>query len=165
MASADAEAASGLVEVHTDGACSGNPGPGGWAAILRSGGRERELAGGEPLTTNNRMELMAAIAALEALRRPAPVHIYTDSQYLRLGVTQWLKAWKGRGWLTADRKPVKNRDLWERLDGARAPHAVEWRWLKGHAGDPLNERADELARAQVEAQRAIAATGAAARRP
>jgi ribonuclease HI len=159
MASAEADA--GLVEVHTDGACSGNPGPGGWAAILRWGGRERELAGGEPLTTNNRMELMAAIAALEALKRPVRVHLYTDSQYLRLGVTQWLRAWKARGWLTADRKPVKNQDLWERLDEARAPHEVEWRWLKGHAGDPLNERADELARAQVEAQRAAAAAAPA----
>jgi ribonuclease HI len=161
MASAEADA--GLVEVHTDGACSGNPGPGGWAAILRWGGRERELAGGEPLTTNNRMELMAAIAALEALKRPVRVHLYTDSQYLRLGVTQWLRAWKARGWLTADRKPVKNQDLWERLDEARAPHEVEWRWLKGHAGDPLNERADELARAQVEAQRAAAPAPAAPR--
>jgi ribonuclease HI len=138
-----------LVEVHTDGACSGNPGPGGWAAILRSGGRELELAGGEPLTTNNRMELMAAIAALEALKRPTRVRVYTDSQYLRLGITEWLRAWKARGWRTADKKPVKNQDLWERLDRARGPHQVEWSWLKGHAGDPLNERADELARAQV----------------
>ncbi len=148
MASAEADPGV-VVEVHTDGACSGNPGPGGWAAILRWGGRERELAGGEPLTTNNRMELMAAIAALEALKRPVQVHLYTDSQYLRLGVTQWLRAWKARGWLTADKKPVKNQDLWERLDGARAPHEVEWRWLKGHAGHAENERADELARAEI----------------
>lgn len=143
---------------HTDGACSGNPGPGGWGAVLqalRDGRvlRERELSGGEAETTNNRMELMAAIAALEALKRPMQVHLYTDSQYLRLGITEWLPAWKARGWRTADRKPVKNQDLWERLDAARAPHAVEWRWLKGHAGDPLNERADALARAEVAAFR------------
>jgi ribonuclease HI len=142
-----------LVEVHTDGACSGNPGPGGWAAILRSGAKELELAGGEPLTTNNRMELMAAIAALEALKMPARVRLYTDSQYLRLGITEWLRSWKARGWRTADKKPVKNQDLWERLDRARGPHQVEWSWLKGHAGDPLNERADELARGQVVAAR------------
>ena len=148
-ATGDDSAAPLLVEVHTDGACSGNPGPGGWAAILRSGAKELELAGGEPLTTNNRMELMAAIAALEALKRPTRVRVYTDSQYLRLGITEWLRAWKARGWRTADKKPVKNQDLWERLDRARGPHQVEWSWLKGHAGDPLNERADELARAQV----------------
>ena len=142
-----------VVEVHTDGACSGNPGPGGWAAILRWEGRERELSGGEPLTTNNRMELMAAIAALEALKRPVSVHVYTDSQYLRQGITEWLRGWKARGWLTADKKPVKNKDLWERLDAANARHTVEWRWLKGHAGHELNERADELARQEVAALR------------
>jgi len=142
-----------VVEVHTDGACSGNPGPGGWAAILRWEGRERELSGGEALTTNNRMELMAAIAALEALKRPARVHLYTDSQYLRQGITEWLRGWKARGWLTADKKPVKNKDLWERLDVANARHTVEWRWLKGHAGHELNERADELARQEVAALR------------
>ena len=142
-----------VVEVHTDGACSGNPGPGGWGAILRWEGRERELSGGEPLTTNNRMELMAAIAALEALKRPVSVHVYTDSQYLRQGITEWLRGWKARGWLTADKKPVKNKDLWERLDAANARHTVEWRWLKGHAGHELNERADELARQEVAALR------------
>ena len=142
-----------VVEVHTDGACSGNPGPGGWGAILRWEGRERELSGGEPLTTNNRMELTAAIAALEALKRPMRVHLYTDSQYLRQGITEWLRGWKARGWLTADKKPVKNKDLWERLDAANARHTVEWRWLKGHAGHELNERADELARQEVAALR------------
>jgi ribonuclease HI len=142
-----------LVEVHTDGACSGNPGPGGWAAILRWRDQERELSGGEPLTTNNRMELTAAIAALEALKRPMRVHLYTDSQYLRQGITEWLRGWKARGWRTADKKPVKNQDLWERLDAANARHAVEWRWLKGHAGHELNERADELARREVAAIR------------
>ena len=143
-----------VVEVHTDGACSGNPGPGGWAAILRWGGHERELSGGEPLTTNNRMELTAAIAALEVLKRPMRVRLFTDSQYLRLGITEWLPAWRARGWRTADKKPVKNQDLWERLDAARQPHTVEWRWLKGHAGHPLNERADQLARAEIAALRA-----------
>lgn len=142
-----------LVEIHTDGACSGNPGPGGWAAILRWGEHEKELAGGEPHTTNNRMELMAAIRALEALKRPMRVELFTDSQYLRQGITEWLQGWKARGWRTADKKPVKNQDLWERLDAARQPHAVEWRWLKGHAGHPLNERADRLARAEIAALR------------
>ena len=151
MASREHE--NGVVEVHTDGACSGNPGPGGWAAIIRWGEHERELSGGERLTTNNRMELMAAIAALEALKRPMRVHLYTDSQYLRQGITEWLRGWKARGWRTADKKPVKNQDLWERLDAANARHAVEWRWLKGHAGHELNERADELARREVAALR------------
>jgi ribonuclease HI len=146
----------GVVEIHTDGACSGNPGPGGWAAVLRWNGHDREIVGGEPLTTNNRMELLAAIAALESLKRPLQVHLYTDSQYLRLGITQWLPGWKARGWRTADKKPVKNQDLWERLDAARQRHKVDWRWLKGHAGDPLNERVDALARAQVAAQRKLA---------
>jgi ribonuclease HI len=142
------------VEIHTDGACSGNPGPGGWAAILRWGEHERELAGGERHTTNNRMELMAAINALEALKRPMQVELFTDSQYLRQGVTEWLAGWKARGWRTADKKPVKNQDLWERLDEARRPHTVDWRWLKGHAGHPLNERADQLARAEIAALKA-----------
>ncbi|MCS6779771.1 MAG: ribonuclease HI [Geminicoccaceae bacterium] len=138
-----------VVEIHTDGACSGNPGPGGWAAILRWRDHEKELVGGEPLTTNNRMELTAAIAALEALKRPMRVRLVTDSDYLRRGITEWLPAWKARGWRTADKKPVKNLDLWQRLDAAVARHAVEWCWTRGHAGDPLNERADRLARAAM----------------
>ena len=137
------------VEIHTDGACSGNPGPGGWGAILEWKGKRRELSGGEPLTTNNRMELMAAIAALEALARPMPVVLFTDSQYLRQGITEWIAGWRARGWRTADKKPVKNQDLWERLDKARKRHRVEWRWLKGHAGHVENERADELAREEI----------------
>ena len=134
------------VEIFTDGACSGNPGPGGWGAILRWRGVEKELAGAEPATTNNRMELMAAIQALEALKRPCKVELHTDSQYLRTGITEWMPGWKARGWLTADKKPVKNDDLWKRLDAARLRHQVDWRWVKGHAGHELNERADELAR-------------------
>jgi ribonuclease HI len=137
---------------YTDGACSGNPGPGGWGAVLvaRDGERvlrERELMGGEALTTNNRMELMAAIAALEALERPAAITLVTDSAYLRDGVTRWIHGWKANGWLTAAKKPVKNEDLWRRLDAAAAPHWVTWDWVKGHAGHPENERADALARA------------------
>jgi ribonuclease HI len=132
--------------VFTDGACSGNPGPGGWGAILRWNGHEKELWGGEAETTNNRMELMAAIMALEALTRPVPVDLTTDSQYVRDGITKWLFAWKKNGWKTAAKKPVKNRDLWERLDRAMARHDVAWHWVKGHAGHPENERADELAR-------------------
>jgi ribonuclease HI len=135
------------VEIWTDGACSGNPGPGGWGAILRFGEREKELSGGEQLTTNNRMELTAAISALEALKRDCEVDLHTDSQYLRQGVTGWMFGWKKNGWRTADRKPVKNEDLWRRLDEATAHHKIEWRWVKGHAGDEMNERADELARA------------------
>ena len=137
------------VEIFTDGACSGNPGPGGWGAVLRFRGVEKELAGGEELTTNNRMELMAAIAGLEALKRPCRIDLYTDSQYLRDGITQWLPAWKARGWRTADKKPVKNVDLWQRLEEAAAPHEVEWHWVRGHAGHPENERADALARAAI----------------
>ena len=137
------------LEIHTDGACSGNPGPGGWGAILDWNGKRRELSGGESLTTNNRMELMAAIAALEALKRPMQVVLLTDSQYLRQGITEWIEGWRARGWRTADKKPVKNQDLWERLDAARRRHRVEWRWLKGHAGHELNERADELAREEI----------------
>jgi len=134
------------VVVFTDGACSGNPGPGGWGAILRSDEREKELSGGEALTTNNRMELMAAIAALEALQRPRRVELHTDSQYVRSGLTSWIQAWKRNGWRTADKKPVKNEDLWRRLDAAAARHEVDWRWVRGHSGHEMNERADALAR-------------------
>jgi ribonuclease HI len=134
------------VEIFTDGACSGNPGPGGWGAVLRYGDHERELSGGEPATTNNRMELMAAIAGLEALKRPCIVHVTTDSNYVRDGVTKWIHGWKRNGWRTADKKPVKNIELWQRLDAARAPHEVHWHWVKGHSGHPENERADQLAR-------------------
>jgi ribonuclease HI len=134
------------VVIYTDGACSGNPGPGGWGAILISGEHERELCGGEPATTNNRMEIMAAIQALEALKRPCKVELHTDSQYLRTGITEWLAGWKARGWRTASKAPVKNEDLWRRLDEARRRHDVDWRWVKGHAGHVMNERADELAR-------------------
>ena len=136
----------GRVEIFTDGACSGNPGPGGWGAVLRYNGTDKELRGGEPATTNNRMELMAAIRALEALKRPMPVTLTTDSQYVKNGMTQWLAGWKARGWKTADKKPVKNVDLWQRLEAALAPHDVRWQWVKGHAGHPDNERADALAR-------------------
>ena len=147
------------VEIFTDGACSGNPGPGGWGAILRYGAVEKELSGGEGATTNNRMELMAAIAGLEALKRPCPVKLYTDSQYLRDGITRWLPAWKARGWRTADKKPVKNLDLWQRLEAAAAPHQIEWHWVRGHAGHPENERADALARAAIGEMRSTAASG------
>ena len=139
----------GRVVIHTDGACSGNPGPGGWGAILEWGGRKRELKGGEPHTTNNRMELMAAIMALEALKRPCDVDLYTDSQYLRQGITSWIATWKRNGWRTADRKPVKNADLWQRLETAVSHHRVRWHWVRGHAGHDLNERADELAREAI----------------
>jgi ribonuclease HI len=134
------------VVIYTDGACSGNPGPGGWGAILTSGGHARELCGGEAHTTNNRMELTAAISALEALKRPSDVELHTDSQYLRNGVTQWLANWKRNNWRTADKKPVKNEDLWRRLEAAAVTHKIDWRWVKGHAGHAINERADELAR-------------------
>ncbi len=137
------------VEIFTDGACSGNPGPGGWGAILRTGNRERELSGGDPATTNNRMELMAAIMALEALKRPCHVRLFTDSNYVREGVTKWIHGWKKNGWRTADKKPVKNVELWQRLDAARARHQVEWHWVKGHSGHPENERADALARLEI----------------
>ncbi len=135
-----------LVEIFTDGACSGNPGPGGWGAILRYGGHERELFGGEARSTNNRMEMMAAIVALEALKRSSRVRLTTDSVYLRDGITRWIDDWKRRGWKTAAKKPVKNQDLWQRLEAAIAGHEVEWLWVKGHAGHPENERADQLAR-------------------
>ena len=134
------------VEIYTDGACSGNPGPGGWGALLISGGRERELCGGEAATTNNRMELVAAIQALGALKRPCRVALYTDSQYLRQGITTWLPQWIARGWKTAGRKAVKNQDLWQQLAAATQRHEIEWHWVRGHAGHPQNERADELAR-------------------
>ena len=135
------------VEIWTDGACSGNPGPGGWGAILTFNGVEKELSGGEGLTTNNRMELMAAISALEALTRPCAINLHTDSIYVRDGVTGWIHNWKKRGWKTADKKPVKNVELWQRLDEATQRHDIEWKWVKGHAGDEMNERADALARA------------------
>lgn len=144
-----APAAKAPVEIFTDGACSGNPGPGGWGALLRYNGAERELSGGESPTTNNRMEMMAAIQALETLSRPVKVRLYTDSQYVRDGITSWLPRWKARGWKTADKKPVKNVDLWQRLDAAAAPHDVDWIWVRGHSGHPENERADKLAREAI----------------
>jgi len=134
------------VEIFTDGACSGNPGPGGWGAILRYGGHEKELNGGEEHTTNNRMELMAAISALEALKKPSHVDLHTDSEYVKNGITAWIHNWKRNGWRTADKKPVKNAELWQRLEQALERHDVKWHWVKGHAGHPENERADELAR-------------------
>jgi ribonuclease HI len=134
-----------VVEIFTDGACLGNPGPGGWGAVLRSGRHEKEIHGGEPATTNNRMELTAAIRGLESLTRPSTVHLYTDSQYVRRGITEWVPAWKGNGWKTSQKKPVKNADLWTRLDAAARRHDVQWFWVKGHAGHPENERADQLA--------------------
>ena len=147
MASAETDIETGSkVEAFTDGACSGNPGPGGWGAILRWRGQERELHGGEAATTNNRMELMAAIMALETLKRPMIVDLYTDSQYVRQGITEWMRKWKKNGWKTADKKPVKNAELWVRLDEAASRHEVKWHWVRGHAGHPENERADELAR-------------------
>ncbi len=137
---------SGKVVIYTDGACSGNPGPGGYGAVLAFGGVEKELCGGQADTTNNRMELLAAIVALEPLTRPCRVALHTDSQYVRQGVTSWINNWKRNGWKTADKKPVKNEDLWRRLDEAAKRHEIEWFWVKGHAGDPMNERADALAR-------------------
>jgi ribonuclease HI len=137
------------VDIFTDGACSGNPGPGGWGAILRYGEVEKELYGGEPATTNNRMELMAAIMALEALKKPVTVRLFTDSEYVKNGITKWIHGWKAKGWLTADRKPVKNVDLWQRLEEAKRQHQIEFHWVRGHAGHPENERADELARRGV----------------
>ena len=134
------------VVIYTDGSCRGNPGPGGWGAILIYGGHEKELCGGEPDTTNNRMELMGAIQALEALTRPCKIVLYTDSQYVRTGIATWLAQWKARGWRTSTKGEVKNADLWRRLDEARLRHDVDWRWVKGHNGHPLNERADGLAR-------------------
>ena len=162
-----AKKSAGLVEIFTDGACSGNPGPGGWGAVLRFNGHEKELKGGAASTTNNRMELMAAIAALEALKRPCRVHMHTDSQYLRDGITRWIGAWKARGWKTAEKKPVKNIELWQRLEAASAPHRVEWFWVRGHTGHPENERADALARAaiaELREQRALDAEAMAPRK-
>jgi len=137
------------VTIYTDGACSGNPGPGGWGAVLIYGHKEKEISGGEHETTNNRMELTAAIQALNALKAPCHIDLYTDSNYVRQGITEWIENWKGRGWKTADKKPVKNVDLWQALDIAAARHKVAWHWVKGHNGDPLNERADALACAAV----------------
>ena len=147
------------VEIYTDGACSGNPGPGGWGAILRAASHERELSGAEPRTTNNRMELTAALRALEALKRPCRVVIYTDSTYVQKGMNGWLANWKRNGWKTAGKKPVRNADLWRSLDEASARHSIQWRWVRGHTGNPGNERADALARDAIES---LAATGAPA---
>jgi ribonuclease HI len=137
------------VVIHTDGGCEGNPGPGGWAAVLRYGAQTREISGGDIATTNNRMELTAAIRALQTLREPCAVEMFTDSQYLRKGITEWIAAWKARGWKTKDKQPVKNVDLWQQLDVAAAKHRIEWKWLKGHAGHQDNERCDELAGAEM----------------
>ncbi len=142
------------IDIWTDGACSGNPGPGGWGAILKKGETEKELSGAEADTTNNRMELMAAIEALTALSRASKVRLHTDSQYVKNGLTQWLPNWKKRGWKTADNKPVKNDDLWRRLEAAASRHEVQWIWVRGHAGDPMNERADAIARAAIARLRA-----------
>jgi ribonuclease HI len=150
---ADENAADATVEIFTDGACSGNPGPGGWGALLRFRGVEKELSGGENPTTNNRMELMAAIEALKALKRPARVRLWTDSVYVRDGITKWVHGWKRSGWKTADKKPVKNVDLWQALLAAAEPHEIDWRWIKGHAGHAENERADALARGAIAATR------------
>jgi len=150
----------GRVDIWTDGACSGNPGPGGWGVLMRYGSHEKKLNGGEAETTNNRMELMAAIRALEILKRPCSVHLYTDSQYVRGGVTAWIHNWKKNGWRTANKKPVKNAELWQQLDEAQARHKVEWHWVKGHAGIPENEKADELARLGMEPFRKLSTSGA-----
>jgi ribonuclease HI len=140
-----------VVEIYTDGACRGNPGPGGWAALLSFGEREKELAGAEGHTTNNRMELTAVIRALEALKRPVEARVFTDSEYVRRGITEWVSSWKARGWKTADRKPVKNQDLWEELDRLAAQHSIQWHWVKGHSGVPGNERVDRLANEAIDA--------------
>ena len=145
-----------LVEIYVDGACRGNPGPGGWGALLTSAEHAKELSGAEPLTTNNRMELTAVIRALEALKRPSRLRIFTDSEYVRRGITEWVRSWKARGWKTADRKPVKNQDLWERLDTLAAGHQIEWRWVRGHSGIPGNERVDRLANEAIDAMQALA---------
>lgn len=143
------------VEIYTDGACRGNPGPGGWAALLSFAGREKEISGAEPSTTNNRMELQAVIGALQALKRSVNAIVYTDSQYVRRGVLEWLPQWKARGWKTADRKAVKNQDLWELLDREQARHSIEWHWVPGHAGVPGNERVDRLANAAIDTMLAV----------
>ncbi|MEL7029539.1 MAG: ribonuclease HI [Pseudomonadota bacterium] len=147
------------IEAYTDGACSGNPGPGGWGVVLLSGERRKELKGGEADTTNNRMEMTAVIEALNALKSPSRLTLYTDSKYVKDGITQWLANWKRNGWKTASKKPVKNKDLWQALDAAHARHQVEWRWVKGHAGDPENERADRLANEGMDETRGRAAGG------
>ncbi len=159
----DAPKAAAPVVIYTDGGCKGNPGPGGWGALLMYKGRERELWGGEPHTTNNRMELMAAIMALEALKRPCSVELHTDSQYLRNGITEWIAGWKANGWRTAQKAPVKNADLWQRLDAARARHTVAWHWVRGHGGHPENERAHDLAQRGIEEQEALAKEGSGER--
>ena len=141
------------IEIFTDGACRGNPGPGGWAALLRTGDKERELSGGEALTTNNRMELTAAIQALAALKKPCRVQLHTDSNYVRDGITKWIHGWQRNGWRTADKKPVKNAELWQALLAASAPHRVEWHWVKAHSGHPENDRVDALACAEADARR------------
>jgi ribonuclease HI len=143
-----------IIDIYTDGACSGNPGPGGWGAILRMGGTEKELFGGELATTNNRMELMAVIEALRALKRPVQARVHTDSQYVQKGISEWIVGWKRRGWKTADKSPVKNVDLWQALDSEAAKHKIEWLWVRGHNGHPENERADALARRGVDQARA-----------
>ncbi|GBL40262.1 MAG: ribonuclease HI [Nitrospiraceae bacterium] len=142
-----------MIEIYTDGACSGNPGPGGWGALLRTSQIETELCGGEPATTNNRMELLAVIEALQSLTEPVEAQVYTDSQYVQKGISEWIHGWKKRGWKTASKEPVKNADLWRRLDALASGHTIEWRWVKGHAGHPDNERADALARAGLEQAR------------
>ncbi len=149
------------VDAYTDGACRGNPGPGGWGVVLRAAGAEKEMFGGEPATTNNRMEMWAAISALEALRQPCQVRLFTDSQYVLKGMTEWLPGWKSRDWKTADRKPVKNVDLWQRLEQAAARHTVQWVWVRGHNGDPGNELADSLANRGVDSVLGLGGTGAA----
>jgi ribonuclease HI len=143
------------IEIFTDGACSGNPGPGGWGAILRTGAHEKEIWGGEPHTTNNRMELIAVIRALELLKRPVAARVHTDSQYVQKGISEWIHGWKARGWKTAAKAPVKNEDLWRALDQAASAHQVQWVWVRGHSGHPENERADALARKGVEAVRRL----------
>ncbi|MEI9904254.1 MAG: ribonuclease HI [Asticcacaulis sp.] len=147
------------VTIYTDGACKGNPGPGGWGVILIAGDHEKELYGYEPQTTNNRMEMMAAISALEALKKPCDVTLYIDSKYVLQGMTEWIRGWKARGWKTADKKPVKNDDLWIRLDAACQPHKIRWQWVKGHAGNELNERADQLANKGITEARTAAKAG------
>jgi ribonuclease HI len=147
------------IVIYTDGACSGNPGPGGWGAILMSGTHRKELKGGEGHTTNNRMELMAVISALESLKGPSTIELWTDSQYVKNGITAWIHSWKRNGWKTAEKKPVKNAELWQQLDAARKQHTIEWRWVKGHAGHPENERADVLARAGIAEIRAAGKKG------
>ena len=145
----------GAIDIFTDGACSGNPGPGGWAAILRIDGHERELSGGEEQTTNNRMELLAVIRALEALKRPSTVRLHTDSRYVMDGASKWLKNWKANGWKTADKKPVKNEELWRALEAAMAEHKIAWKWVAGHSGHAENDRADALARAAIPSRRTV----------